>query len=344
MVRHIPLSREIGVLISFAICLLAGAVAAIGAPPATVGDLREAIAQAPAGTTIKWNCDPPYELGPPVPPLPTVGTPFGNFALQPGGRGKDDPREPIGSQLISVEELKMPGVDGMTIRFRPAWIWPGTGQWDWRFVDASVARCHAAGDDYTLLLMGGGPNPLLEANLAFYERAAAEMGRRYGSDPLWVAPHITGASPPGHSEELFWGSPMPAAAERANERMMRAWRASGGKLRYNILAGSANDPAAIKRLVNYGASLGGGSAPMLYKNNAMSAKIPLDWAGNQLVVWAGKAGYGMGWEMLQPTGHPAFGGSWDAAMKKVDALLNQADVPLEQRYLAVYQGDLDELE
>lgn len=263
-----------------------------------------------------------------VPPPVVARSVYGSFALQPGD-----------GRTISEAQLKLPGVDGLTIRIRPEWI-SKNGKWDWTFPDASVARCHKTNDAYTLLLMGGAKDPLKESNLAFYESAAAAMGQRYASDPLCVGVHCTGSSPSGHSEELFWGRPMPSDAKAATRRMIDAWTAAFPQ-QVKLLAGSANDPAAMQELIRYGVQKAGGR--FLYKSNAMKASTDLGWQGNQLVVWAAKNGAMPGWEFVGSWTHERqrFGGPFQKAFDNMDVLTDQAGLMRRQSYRAVYGPDLN---
>src|SRR5690349_14406414 len=102
---------------------------------------------------------------------------YRNFALQPGD-----------GRTISEQQLRLAGVDGLTVRVRPAQL-SVNGRWDYSFPDASFARCRRTGDVATLLLMGGANNPLSETNLKFYEASAVALGARYASDPILAGVH-----------------------------------------------------------------------------------------------------------------------------------------------------------
>lgn len=274
--------------------------------------------------------EPAPEPEPPQPPV--VKTDLGTMLLQPLFHADNQRKPPEGSRRISEAELRQ--VEGMTIRIIPQFL-SVNGKWDFKFVDECVALCRKLGKGYTLLLAGGGNDPLSEANLAFYESAAKALGERYSADPLCWGAHVTGASPTGHSEELFWGRPMPPAALAAVKRLTLAW-ATAFPRQVIPLAGTANDVDASRELIAYGNKVAPGR--FLYKNNAMSAKSPLDWASNTLVIEAGKAGALIGFEMLDNSSAQRFGGTFEQSMAKVDAIEKAAGKRIS--YLAIYRGDV----
>lgn len=254
------------------------------------------------------------------------------FALQPGNDQALIPLAQRGSTRITEAELRQ--VEGLTIRLRPQWI-SKAGKWDHAVTDACVATCRKLGKKYTILLMGGGDNPTSAASLTFYEAAWKELGRRYAADPLCFAVHPS-VPPKGHSEELFWGRPMPAAAMAANKRMISVAAAAFPKQQI-LIAGSANDPAAMRELIRHGVAVAPGR--FIYKINSLSAKTTTSgWAGTDLIVEAAKAGAGIGFEMLDASTASRFGGTWSQAMAKKAALEKRAGK--QTSYLAVYRGDL----
>jgi hypothetical protein len=253
-------------------------------------------------------------------------------ALQPGDAEALRPLGQRGSTRITEQQLKL--VDGLTIRIRPEWIWKN-GKWDFSFVDENVTLCQKLGKKYTLLLMGGGPKPLDPYNRGWYASAARELGKRYSADPLCFAAHVTGASPTGHSEELYWGRPMPSLAKVAIKELIREWAAAFPR-QWIILAGSANDPAATRELISYLVSVAPGRA--VYKMNAMSPKPNLTWAGNTLLIDAAKLGAEISYEELQPSNHHKFGGTWAQFVAKVKEIERRAGKRFV--YQAIYRYDL----
>lgn len=248
-------------------------------------------------------------------------------ALQPGNDTALN-----GPGRITESELKR--VDLLTIRIRPQWL-VKSGKWDFSFVDQNVALCRKLNKKYTLLLMGGGPKPLDPYNRGWYASAARELGKRYSPDPLCYAAHVTGASPTGHSEELYWGRPMPSLAKVAIKELIREWAAAFPR-QWIILAGSANDPAATRELISYLVSVAPGRG--VYKMNAMSPRPNLDWAGNTLLVDAAKLGADISYEELQPSNHPKFGGTWAQFVAKVKEIERRAGKRFV--YQAIYRYDL----
>jgi hypothetical protein len=248
------------------------------------------------------------------------------FALQPAAASKSDLSPPRGNRLITDAELRL--VDGLTIRYRR--------HWPLSFVAENVARCRGAGKLYTLLVVGGDvKDPAGSSHLLRLEQLIEKLGAAYASDPLCWGVHC-GLPPYGHSEELFWGKPMPAKAITANSRIMAAWlKAFPGQMQ--LLAGSANDPQAMRQLIAHGVGIAG--ERFVYKINSLSAKTATTgWAGTDLIVDAAKVGASIGFEMLDNSSAARFGGTWQQAMAKKAAIEKRAGV--KTSYLAVYKGDL----
>lgn len=256
------------------------------------------------------------------------GDVFGNYALQPGD-----------GRTVSEADLRRPGVDGLTIRFRPQWI-GGPQKWDWSFVDASVARCRRTDDDYTLLLMGGATNPLAESNLRYYEAAAAAIGARYGDDARCVGVHVTGGSPAGVSEELHWRGRLSRGVIDANKRLISAWARACPKQTI-LLATGGSDTAAMLELNAHGLEVCGESR-WLVKHNRMKASTQPGAQHNRLVVECGKRGAQVGWEMVGSATkeRDRFGGTLAQAYAIMDRLESEAGKPRRQSYRAIYPPDL----
>ena len=88
----------------------------------------------------------------------------------------------------------------------------------------------------------------------------------------------------------------------------------------------------------------GQGGAFLVKSNAMQAKPNLDWEGNQLVVFCGKNGGMMGWEMVSPSvNQQRFGGTYEAMLKKVDTLTAQGGKKRGERMLDHYPPDIAQL-
>jgi hypothetical protein len=267
-----------------------------------------------------------------------VGTAHGQtVALQPGNAGAKIPLGQRGSTRITEAELRK--VEGLTIRLRPEWLWhadaKGNYKWDFTVPDANITLCRKLGKKYTLLLMGGGPQPLDPYSRGFYASAARELGKRYSADPLCYAVHVTGASPPGHSEEQFW-RPMPPLAIVANKGLIYEW-ATAFPRQLILFAGAGADPKAMREMIRYGVEIAPGR--FVYKINSLSAKTPTSgWVGTDLVVEAAKAGAGIGFEMLDNSSASRFGGTFAQSMAKMAALEKRAGV--KTSYLAIYRGDI----
>lgn len=250
----------------------------------------------------------------------------GVFALQPGNDAALKPLSQRGSTRITEKELKL--ADGLTIRGRRNWLLS--------FWAENVATCRKLGKPYTLLLMGGdgGTDPTRESHLASVEKQIKQLAALYANDPLCWGVHVTGCSKSGHSEELYWGRPMPPKVIAANKRLISAWAAAFPRQRI-ILAGSANDQNAIRDLIKHGVKTAPGR--FVYKMNAMSPKPNLSWAGNTLLIDAAKLGADIGYEALQPSNHQKFGGTWAQFVAKTLEIERRAGEKFV--YEALYRYD-----
>jgi hypothetical protein len=250
------------------------------------------------------------------------------FVLQPGNDQALIPYGQKGSTRVPEADIRK--VDGVTIRFRKDWI--GTpGKWKWGFVDECVKVARQADRRYTLLLMSGEENPLSEGNLKFYEAAAKALGTRYGGDWHCFGVHVTGASPEGVSEELHW-KPLTPAAEKANERMINAWGNAFPDKKLLLAIGNKDD-SGMKRLIRYALARFKG---LVVKHNSMKANTKLSANHNQLVIWAGTIGAGVGYEMVGSTKEARFGGTLNDAFDKIAEAQRGRVVD----YVAVYPPDV----
>lgn len=249
------------------------------------------------------------------------------FALQPGNDAALKPLGMRGSTRITAAELRK--VDGLTIRGRLGW--------PLSFWESNVAACRKLGKPYTLLVMGGDArDPTTHAHQQKVWVAITQLASKYRDDPLCWGVHVTGCSRQGHSEELFWGRPMPAKSLATNKTLIERWAKEFSRQRI-LLAGSANDPAAMRTLIKHGVAIAPGR--FIYKINSLSAKTPVTgWVGADLIVDAAKLGAGIGWEMLDNSSAARFGGTFAQSMAKLAALEKRAGV--KTSYLAIYRGDL----
>lgn len=248
-------------------------------------------------------------------------------ALQPGDEAAKKPLGQKGSTRITEAELRLPNVDLLTIRTRKTW--PDS------ILDQCVATSKKTGDRWTWLPMGGDEaNPLSAPNLVSREQLYRDVGRKYGTDPTLYAVHAC-VPPYKHSEECFYGRPMPRAAIEAQKRIISVAAVAFPKAKI-IWTGSANDPIANLELIRYGVKAAPGR--FVYKMNAMSPKDNLGWAGNTLLVDAAKAGADIGFEALQPSNHPNFGGTWPQFLAKVREIERRAGKRFV--YQALYHYDL----
>lgn len=245
-------------------------------------------------------------------------------ALQPAAQAKNDKSEPRGTRLITASELAR--VDMLTIRYRR--------HWRFEFIAENVRRCQAADRFYTLLVVGGDvKDPTRTDYRQSLEALIDKLGAEYSDDPLCWGVH-TAVPPYNHSEELFWGRPMPRSAINVNLAIMSQWRWCFPNQK-QILAGSANDPNAMKELIAHGMGLG----DFVYKINSLSAKTATTgWAGTDLLVHTAKVGGDIGFEMLCGSNEKRFGGTWAKAMTKQAAIEKRAGK--KAVYLAKYKADI----
>lgn len=259
-----------------------------------------------------------------------AGLAFGQtFALQPAAHDPSAkiPQPPTGNRLISVAQLQLPGVEGLTIRSR--------NHWSWSFVDSCAATARQAGDLWTWLPCGGDEaNPLSEKSLSARLQLYRDGGARYCSDPSLYAVHAT-VPPYGHSEECFYGKRMSAAAKEAQKLVISVAASSFPRQRI-IWTGSAEDPAANLEIIRYGVKAAPGR--FVYKMNAMSPKPNWNWPGTTLLYDAANAGADIAFEQLQPSNHRNFGGTWTQFVAKVAEVERRAGKRFV--YKAIYPGDL----
>ncbi len=265
-----------------------------------------------------------------------AGIAFGQttFALQPASNSQSALDPPKGSRLITLSQMNLPGIDGTTIRSRKTW--------PWSFVDNCAATARQAGDMWTWLPCGGDERDpktgrdvtLTEKSLSARFQLYRDGAARYRADPFLYAVHAT-VPPLGHSEECFYGKRMSAAAKDA-QKMVISVAASSFPRQKIIWTGSAEDPAANLEIIRYGVKAAPGR--FVYKMNAMSPKPNWNWAGTTLFYDAVKAGADIGFEQLQPSNHPSFGGTWQQFVAKVAEVERRAGKPFA--YRAIYPGDL----
>lgn len=248
------------------------------------------------------------------------------FALQPGShdtRKLDAPRD---GRLITVAQLNIPGIDGMTVRGRR---WDREEEpWDLiPFLDSCQATVRKAGDQWTLLICSGDDEDFTsEASLLVWEGLIAELGKRYASDTSLWGVHLTGCSPLGVSEERH--HKITPAIEMADRRLMRAWAKAFPKQKLLFAIGS--DPPGMKRLIKYLVELAPGRA--VVKSNAMKSGTKIDAPHNQLIVWAAQIGAEIGFEMARADSN------WSRVRSNIRAIEQQARKKIS--YLAPYPPDL----
>lgn len=256
-----------------------------------------------------------------------VRAPRGYFALQPG--------EPAvlqagSKRLVADELLALPRVAGLTIRARWAWIHPSDGHFDFRFLDAQVARCHNAGKQYKLLVMTGrdcspewiggawhrgAPVPWSDKLKQHYGALVAELGGKYAADPLLCGVHITGPTFP--SAEMHPAPGIESVAGYSDQAMSRAWAASIDA--YDaafpetacLLSISVQPPARryLGAVVEYGRQKLGERFTL--QHNALKAATHPLAPHHMFVATQAKDGVRVGFEMVCPATNAARFGSRD---------------------------------
>lgn len=94
--------------------------------------------------------------------------------------------------------------------------------------------------------------------------------------------------------------------------------------------------AGMKRLITYAMQRAPGR--VVVKHNAMKADTNINANHNQLVIWAGKQGAEIGFEMVGSTLESRFGGTYRQMMQKVAQVEKLAGKKVS--YLAPYKPDL----
>jgi hypothetical protein len=294
------------------------------------------------GTSVSFTLElgtpnpppPPPDPNPdPDPPPVTSSLPYRYFALQPGGHAPpEDLSEPKGGRLISEAQLRLPLIDGLTIRFRHFWDWEP-------FVAANVAKCERTGDKFTLLPMGGiTATPWDPSNISRYESIYVKLGAKYRAHPRLAGVHVCGASNPGTSEELHWKPSDNRAYIGANKKLIDIVNREFPNA-IKILAVGGGDPAGMNELIDYGLLKCPGK--FLVKHNSLKQSTTLTATHNVLVANAGKRGAKVGFEMVSDSSEGRFGpGGIMAGVNMGRTLLKNAGLNPDNAYYAIYPGDL----
>ena len=249
------------------------------------------------------------------------------LALQPGSHDPDKLDPPKRGRLITLAQLRIAGIEGMTVRGR---------RWDkakkpwplFDFLDACQATVKKAGGKWTLLICSGDDGDFLsETSIIAWEKLIAELGRRYASDPDLAGVHLTGVSPYGVSEERH--HKITPSIEVADKRLMRAW-AKAFPTQKLLFAIGTKDISGMKLLIEFLVKLAPGRA--LVKSNAMKSTTQISAPHNQLIVWAAKNGAEIGFEMARADSN------WPKVKANIAAIEKQAGKKIS--YLAPYPSDL----
>lgn len=248
-------------------------------------------------------------------------------ALQPASHDQDLLDPPRRGRLITLSQLRINGIDGVTVRGRR---WDRAGKpWPlFDFIDSCQATVSKAGDKWTLLICSGDtPDFTSEENLAEWEVLIAELGRRYAKDPSLWGVHLTGCSPFRVSEERHHR--ITPAIEAADRRLMRAW-AKAFPSQILLFAIGLPDVAGMRRLIKYLLEIAPGRS--LVKSNAMKSSTNIGAPHNQLIVWAAQVGAAIGFEMVGADTN------WSRVRANIRAIEQQARKKIT--YLAPYPPDL----
>lgn len=245
-----------------------------------------------------------------------------NFILQPAAQSSTDRSQPRGNRLVYADDLRQPGIDGLTIRYRRGW--PP------QFIDQCRARVKEAGDKWTLLVCSEPKTWYAPYYLAEWETLIAQLGEKYAADQSLAFIHLTGVAPNASEERHHKVTP---ELEAADKRLIAAWiRAFPGK-KFLFAIGNKDD-AGMKRLIQYAMMLAPGR--IVVKHNSLKASTNLSANHNQLVEWAGKQGAGVGFEMVGSTLESRTG-SLQGAYDKGKEVAKRAGKPIS--YIAFYPPD-----
>nr|MBA3484428.1 beta-galactosidase [Pirellulales bacterium] len=219
--------------------------------------------------------------------------------------------------IISDEQLKLPQVAGLTIRARWAWLHPGDGQFDLAFLDTHVERCRRLGKRYKILIMTGAncspewiggawhrgaPVPWSPELAKHYGALVAELGKKYGGDPLLAGVHITGPTFP--SAEMHPAPGIESVAGYSDAAMIAAWSAAIDAYAAAfpetacILSISVRPPAVryLAQVVEYGnAKLG---KRFTLEHNALKSSTHPNAPHHVFIASQAKLGVRVGFEMV----------------------------------------------
>lgn len=253
------------------------------------------------------------------------------WALQPGAHDPSRLDPPRAGRLITLQQLQLDAVGGLTIRSR--------SHWPLSWTVSCVATARKAGDRYTLLPMGGEDSqPWLPAAVLKREKWLDALSKEFAADPLCWGVHVL-MPPKGVSEEPHWSPRMPAKAEQALKASV-SYAAQKFPRQKLLLAISLKDVPAMRRIIDYATAVAPGR--VVVKHNAGSAKMQITAQHNELLVYAAKQGADIGFEMLCDSKDSArFGGSWAQGVAKMDAVAKRAGK--KAIYIAVYPTDLKNL-
>jgi hypothetical protein len=225
--------------------------------------------------------------------------------------------QPGNKRIVSDEQLQLPRVAGLTIRARWPWLHPSAGQFDFSFLDTHVRRCHHIGKRYKILVMTGAqsapqwiggawhrgaPVPWSAELKEHYGALVAELGKKYGADPLLAGLHVTGPTFP--SAEMHPAPGIESVAGYSDQAMIEAW--AGSIDAYSaafpttacILSISVRPPAVryVERVTEYGkAKLG---KRFTLQHNALKANTHPQAPHHVFVMSQGKEGVRIGFEMV----------------------------------------------
>jgi hypothetical protein len=245
-----------------------------------------------------------------------------NFILQPAAQSSGGLETPRGNRLVYAADLRQPGINGLTIRYRR--------HWPPQFIDQCRARVKEAGDQWTLLVCSEPRTWYPPYYMAEWETLIADLGVKYAADPSLAFIHLTGVAPNASEERHHQLTP---ELEAADKRLISAWiRAFPGK-RFLFAIGNKDD-AGMKRLIQYAMMLAPGR--VVVKHNSLKASTNLSANHNRLVEWAGKQGAGVGFELVGSTLESRTG-SLQGAYDKGKEVARRAGKPIS--YIAWYPPD-----
>ncbi len=205
-------------------------------------------------------------------------------------------------------------------------------QWQW--LDSQVQRRRALGKPYMLRMMAGkdsptwiegpwhqgAPLPWSTAAQTALSRAIAELGNRYGNDPLLVGVHVSSTANYS-SAEMHMAPGLTTAAEYSDSKMIDAWSRAVDS--YNAAFPScaiilechvgAEPPRGNHLSCHCALSTATWSA-RTFQHNSLKASTPMDARHHKMILDLGSNGWRIGFQMTSGSSTDRFDGPFEEAL------------------------------